>query len=147
MSREEAERRIKEINEPYKMEILQSIVEQDPSAPITIYHIGEMDHPMHWYAGATGQGSWQSWQIGASIPCAMHVMCAYTCMTYAYKLTAQLAYLCRWDLCAGPHVGKTSDINMDAVKLESVAGAYWRGDENRQMLQVGRRQALGPTGG
>ena len=42
----------------------------------------------------------------------------------------------RWDLCAGPHVEKTSDINMDALKLESVAGAYWRGDENRAMLQV-----------
>lgn len=41
----------------------------------------------------------------------------------------------RWDLCAGPHVGKTSDINMDAVALESVAGAYWRGDEKRPMLQ------------
>jgi threonyl-tRNA synthetase len=50
VSREEAERRIKEINEPYKMEILESIVQQDPSAPITIYHIGEKDHPMHWYA-------------------------------------------------------------------------------------------------
>jgi len=45
-------------------------------------------------------------------------------------------------LCAGPHVEKTSDINMDAVKLESVAGAYWRGDENRAMLQA-RAQAAG----
>jgi threonyl-tRNA synthetase len=32
-------------------------------------------------------------------------------------------------------VENTSDINMDAVELESVAGAYWRGDENRAMLQ------------
>ncbi|MGI6142737.1 MAG: threonine--tRNA ligase [bacterium] len=37
------------------------------------------------------------------------------------------------DLCAGPHVPSTGRIK--AVKLTSVAGAYWRGDENREMLQ------------
>ncbi len=39
------------------------------------------------------------------------------------------------DLCRGPHVGNTSEIDPDAFKLLSVAGAYWRGDEKRQMLQ------------
>ena len=37
------------------------------------------------------------------------------------------------DLCAGPHVESTGKI--PAFKLLSVAGAYWRGDERRQMLQ------------
>ena len=37
------------------------------------------------------------------------------------------------DLCQGPHMDNTADIS--AVKLLSVAGAYWRGDENRPMLQ------------
>ncbi len=37
------------------------------------------------------------------------------------------------DLCAGPHMDNTGQIK--AVKLMSVAGAYWRGDSNRQMLQ------------
>jgi len=37
------------------------------------------------------------------------------------------------DLCAGPHMEKTSQIK--AVKLTSVAGAYWRGDSDRKMLQ------------
>ena len=37
------------------------------------------------------------------------------------------------DLCQGPHVRGTSDI--PAMKLLSVAGAYWRGDEKRPMLQ------------
>ncbi|MDA0734593.1 MAG: threonine--tRNA ligase [Chloroflexi bacterium] len=37
------------------------------------------------------------------------------------------------DLCQGPHVDGTGDI--PAVKLMSVAGAYWRGDEHRPMLQ------------
>ena len=37
------------------------------------------------------------------------------------------------DLCAGPHVESTGKI--PAFKLLSVAGAYWRGDENRPMLQ------------
>lgn len=79
VSREEAERRIKEINEPYKLEILESI----KTEPITIYHIGE-----EW-----------------------------------------------WDLCAGPHVESTGKLNKKAIDLESVAGAYWRGDEKNKMLQ------------
>ena len=39
------------------------------------------------------------------------------------------------DLCRGPHVDRTSQINPDAVKLLTVSGAYWRGDEKRPMLQ------------
>ena len=39
------------------------------------------------------------------------------------------------DLCRGPHVGDTSEIRPDAFKLLTVAGAYWRGDENSAMLQ------------
>ncbi len=78
VSREEAERRIKEIHEPYKLEILAGIEE-----PITIYHLG---------------AEW-------------------------------------WDLCAGPHVENTSDLNPKAIELESVAGAYWRGDETKAQLQ------------
>lgn len=40
-----------------------------------------------------------------------------------------------WDLCAGPHIETTKDLNPKAFDLESVAGAYWRGDENRAQLQ------------
>ena len=40
-----------------------------------------------------------------------------------------------WDLCAGPHVSSTEDINPKAIALESVAGAYWRGDETKAQLQ------------
>lgn len=40
-----------------------------------------------------------------------------------------------WDLCAGPHVENTSELNPKAFELESVAGAYWRGDETKQQLQ------------
>ncbi len=79
VSREEAKRRIQEIGEPFKLEILDSI----KTEPITIYHIGN-----EW-----------------------------------------------WDLCAGPHVESTGQIPKKAVQLLNVAGAYWRGDENREMLQ------------
>ncbi len=78
ISREEAKRRIEEIQEPYKLEILDSIQE-----PITLYHI---------------ENKW-------------------------------------WDLCAGPHVENTGDIHPKAIDLESVAGAYWRGDETKAQLQ------------
>ena len=37
------------------------------------------------------------------------------------------------DLCAGPHVQSTGRVK--AIKLQSIAGAYWRGDEKRKMLQ------------
>ncbi len=78
VSREEAEKRIKAQNEPYKLEILEGL-----EAPITLYHLGD------------------DW----------------------------------WDLCAGPHVETTQEINPKAIALESVAGAYWRGDENKAQLQ------------
>jgi threonyl-tRNA synthetase len=39
------------------------------------------------------------------------------------------------DLCRGPHVNNTKEIKPDALKLMSVAGAYWRGDEHNKMLQ------------
>ena len=78
VSREEAKDRIESQNEPYKLEILDSIEE-----PITIYHLGEQ-----W-----------------------------------------------WDLCAGPHLENTFEIDPKAIALESVAGAYWRGDETKAQLQ------------
>lgn len=78
VSREEAERRIQTLGEPYKLEILQDLKE-----PITLYHLGD------------------AW----------------------------------WDLCAGPHVENTQDLNPKAFDLESLAGAYWRGDETKAQLQ------------
>jgi threonyl-tRNA synthetase len=78
VSRVEAKQRIEAIQEPYKLEILDSIHE-----PITLYHLGDQ-----W-----------------------------------------------WDLCAGPHLETTDEINPKAIALESVAGAYWRGNANNAQLQ------------
>jgi threonyl-tRNA synthetase len=39
------------------------------------------------------------------------------------------------DLCRGPHLQHTGQVPGDSFKLMSIAGAYWRGDSNRQMLQ------------
>ena len=38
------------------------------------------------------------------------------------------------DLCAGPHVESMDEIKNGAFKLERIAGAYWKGDENNKML-------------
>ena len=38
------------------------------------------------------------------------------------------------DLCKGPHVANTKEINGQAFKIDKIAGAYWRGDSNRPML-------------
>ncbi len=40
-----------------------------------------------------------------------------------------------FDLCRGPHVENTKEIRKAGLKLLHVAGAYWRGDEKRPMLQ------------
>jgi threonyl-tRNA synthetase len=39
------------------------------------------------------------------------------------------------DLCRGPHVSRTSEIDPTALKVMRIAGAYWRSDEARPMLQ------------
>lgn len=41
-----------------------------------------------------------------------------------------------WDLCAGPHVESTGKVPAAGLQLQSIAGAYWRGDETKPMLQV-----------
>ncbi len=38
------------------------------------------------------------------------------------------------DLCKGPHVKSTKEIPQEAFKLTRIAGAYWKGDENKPML-------------
>jgi threonyl-tRNA synthetase len=39
------------------------------------------------------------------------------------------------NMCTGPHLERTKDVNLDAFKLTKIAGAYWRGDEKNKMLQ------------
>lgn len=39
------------------------------------------------------------------------------------------------DLCRGPHLDSTGEINPKSFKLTKIAGAYWRGDEKNKMLQ------------
>ncbi|MFH1838266.1 MAG: threonine--tRNA ligase [Candidatus Kuenenbacteria bacterium] len=39
------------------------------------------------------------------------------------------------DLCKGPHIESTKEINLNAFKLTKIAGAYWKGDEKNKMLQ------------
>jgi len=38
------------------------------------------------------------------------------------------------DLCAGPHVKNTKEINIDGFKLTTTAGAYWKGNQENEML-------------
>ena len=75
---EEAKKRIAQIQEPYKLEILENL-----QPPITLYHLGS-----EW-----------------------------------------------WDLCSGPHLESTANLHPKAFEIESVAGAYWRGDETKAQLQ------------
>ncbi len=39
------------------------------------------------------------------------------------------------DLCRGPHISSTAEIDPQSFHLHSIAGAYWRGDEKNSMLQ------------
>lgn len=38
------------------------------------------------------------------------------------------------DLCEGPHIENTGELNLKAFKLTKIAGAYWKGDEKNKML-------------
>ena len=40
-----------------------------------------------------------------------------------------------WDLCEGPHVDSTRDIPKNCFSLDSLAGAYWKGSEENNMMQ------------
>ena len=77
--REDAVKYYKDNNEPYKVELIDSILGDEPLR-------------MYWH------GEWQ-------------------------------------DLCRGPHFQHTGQVPADAFKLMSIAGAYWRGDSKRSMLQ------------
>ena len=39
------------------------------------------------------------------------------------------------DLCSGPHIDSTWEINPEAFALTKISGAYWKGDEKNQQLQ------------
>jgi threonyl-tRNA synthetase len=77
--RARAVKHYEDLNEPYKVELIESIPGDEPLR-------------MYWH------GDWQ-------------------------------------DLCRGPHLQHTGQVPADAFKLMSIAGAYWRGDSNRPMLQ------------
>ncbi|MFV1591433.1 threonine--tRNA ligase [Phaeobacter sp. JH20_36] len=77
--RDRAIQHYSDLNEPYKVELIESIPGDEPLR-------------MYWH------GDWQ-------------------------------------DLCRGPHLQHTGQLPGDAFKLMSIAGAYWRGDSSRQMLQ------------
>jgi threonyl-tRNA synthetase len=50
-----------------------------------------------------------------------------------YRNLDAVGKVCFSDMCRGPHLASTKEVG--AFKLDKVAGAYWRGDEKRQMLQ------------
>ena len=91
VTRKEAYRKIAAQNEPYKLEILDSI----KTEPITLYHMGnDVQTPSSSSSSSSS-----------------------------------------WDLCAGPHLDTTGQLDPHAIQLQSLAGAYWRGDEKNVMLQ------------
>jgi len=107
VEREQIRDEIIELGEPYKLEILDSI---PADATLTRYFIGSPD------AGKLPD---------LSINSEPSLLEPITLPPSQYW----------WDLCAGPHLNFTGEINPDAFALESVAGAYWRGDEKKPMLQ------------
>jgi threonyl-tRNA synthetase len=108
VDREQIRAEIEQLHEPYKLEILDSIPADEP---ITRYFIGCVD---------TLQ----------DVPEASLFHIAADTL-----IQKPMGKDCWWDLCAGPHLNSTGDINPNAFALESVAGAYWRGDETKPQLQ------------
>ncbi len=40
-----------------------------------------------------------------------------------------------WDLCAGPHLQNTKELNSEAIELDYISGVYWKGKESNPQLQ------------
>ena len=105
VERDEIQAEIEALQEPYKQEILDGIPEGEQ---ITRYFIGSPD------AGFASHPELEPSLIDpVTVP-----------PTEVW-----------WDLCAGPHLNFTGEIHPKAFALESVAGAYWRGDETKAQLQ------------
>ena len=105
VDREAIKTEIEQLNEPYKLEILDGIPEGEI---ITRYFIGCPD------SGRTNQPEVEPSLIDPVV------------------IPPQVWW---WDLCAGPHLKRTGEIDPKAFALETVAGAYWRGDETQAQLQ------------
>ena len=106
VARDDIRAEIEQLNEPYKLEILDGIPTDEP---ITRYYIGCPD----------------------SLP----VTAEPSLFNPPPANTPSPATRCWWDLCAGPHLSRTGELHPKAFALESVAGAYWRGDETQPQLQ------------
>ncbi len=95
--------------QPYKVEIIENLPDESPG------HAYEQQNNFPELCGVREGGNWPS---GVTI-----------CRVQMYP-AHQHNFL---DLCLGPHVEHTGQIG--PFKLMRVAGAYWRGDEHRPMLQ------------
>jgi threonyl-tRNA synthetase len=105
VGRAEMRAEILKLDEPYKLEILDGI---PVDAAITRYFIGSPD-----------------------VSNAKHPEVEPSLL----EPTVAPSAVSWWDLCAGPHLNYTGEIHPKAFALESIAGAYWRGDETKAQLQ------------
>lgn len=112
VDRDEIKAEIEQLEESYKLEILDSIPQ---GGIITRYYIGSPDGGILPDVGEKLKGALPEPSLIKPV-----------------KIPKSVSW---WDLCAGPHVNYTGEINPDAFALESVAGAYWRGDETKAQLQ------------
>jgi len=94
--------------QPYKLELISEL----PDSTVTIYRTEGGPHPPH---PLSGEGQLE--RRPSPPP----------------TLSGEGRQGTFTDLCRGPHVASTGEIK--AFKLTHIAGAYWRGDENRPMLQ------------
>lgn len=117
VSRDVAKQRIEKLNEPFKLELLDSI----KTEPITIYHIGDVN-PETMSETTTSENKPASDLEGDE----------ENSKKNKNKKNHKTSW---WDLCAGPHVESTGRLPKKSIELTSVAGSYWRGDENREQLQ------------
>ncbi|MGD1861640.1 MAG: threonine--tRNA ligase [Leptolyngbyaceae cyanobacterium] len=108
VARDDIRAEIEQLNEPYKLEILDSIPVNEP---INRYYIGCPD-PLP----VTAEPSLLNQPL-ATVP------------------NSGTVTPCWWNLSTGPHLNRTGDLPPKALALESVAGAYWQGDESQPQLQ------------
>ncbi|MEM1280125.1 MAG: threonine--tRNA ligase [Cyanobacteria bacterium P01_H01_bin.152] len=108
VERDDIRAEIEQLNEPYKLQILDGIPADEP---ITRYYIGNPD----------------------PLPAKTEPSLFNLPSTEASDADTAATYW--WNLSTGPHLNRTGDLHPKAFALESVAGAYWQGDESQPQLQ------------
>lgn len=103
-------------NQPYKLELIQEIINNNKKNQKSKIQVSSFVAELPAFAVEAASTEWALRRTDKNQKIIIYLLSDFI------------------DLCKGPHVVSTSQLNPDGFKLTKIAGAYWRGDENNKML-------------